>query len=58
MEDTTRAEGDPRMTECTAVSKREGGERERCRGRERGGGEVSEKDKEVGERERRGERER
>ena len=34
MEETTSAEGDTRMIECTAVSKREGGERERCRGRE------------------------
>jgi hypothetical protein len=51
MEDTTSAEGDTRMIECTAVSTREGGGRERCRGRERGGGEVSEKDREVGERE-------
>jgi len=51
MEDTTSAEGDTRMIDCTTVSKRERGEeREVEGGRKRESGEVSERDREAGER--------
>ena len=51
MEETTSAEGDTRMIDCTTVSKRERGEeREVEGGRKRESGEVSERDREAGER--------